>query len=141
MNKQFTEDYVSFEVAKLLKEKGFPEGYQHTNYFMDENGNQATCTICGAIGKNITTIPCLTHQMALKWLREVHNIVLDIAFEANKGWTFYVSHLIIETLSDGSTYIVGIQHSVWSDDVQQPYYKEYEEAVESALKYTLENLI
>jgi hypothetical protein len=82
-----------------------------------------------------------THQMALKWLREVYKIVLDIAFETNKGWTFYVCHLITETLSDGSTYIVNIQHSVWSDDVQQPYYSEYEQAVEAALKYTLKNLI
>lgn len=27
-----TEAYVGFETAKLLKEKGFPDGYQHSNY-------------------------------------------------------------------------------------------------------------
>ena len=90
---------------------------------------------------DIGVISSPTHQMAMAWLREVHKIVLDITFETNKEWTFYVSHLITKTLSDGSTYIVNIQHSVWSDDVQQPYYREYEQAVEAALKYALDNLL
>ena len=35
--KMVTEDYVSFEIAKLLKEKGFESDNCHTAY--DENGN------------------------------------------------------------------------------------------------------
>ena len=71
----------------------------------------------------------------------MHKIILDVAFEANQGWTFYIGHLITKTLSDGSTAIVNVQHSVWSEEVQQPYYKEYEQAVEAALLYVLKNLI
>lgn len=145
--KQIIEDYCSFEVAKLLKEKGFDEicSYEWGIPDIDKGYVLQKWTITNGQIKNSDLIDGAytspTHQMALKWLRKVHNIVLDIAFEANKGWTFYVSHLIIGTISDGSTYIVGIQHSVWSDDVQQPYYKEYEEAVDAALLYALKNLI
>lgn len=139
--KQITEDYVSYETAVLLKEKGFDEKcigfYTCTEkpYFME-----ASCRNNWTYEKH-GSINAPTHQMALKWLREVHKIVLDIVFETNKGWTFYVSHLITKEVGDGSTYIVDIQHCVWSDDVQQPYYNEYEQAVEAALLYVLKNLI
>ena len=123
------EDYARFEIAKLLKEKGFPEGYQHTNYFMDENGNQATCTICGAIGKNITTIPRPTHQMALKWLREVHNIYIDIlTYTTGKNIQFrWVGYDKGRLFSQEEGKIV--------------YFDSYKEAVEAALLYVLKNLI
>ena len=59
-----TEDYVSFEVAKLLKEKGFNE-YCEKSYSLD--------------GKLYSNFPddCIlapTLQMAKKWLKVVHNI-------------------------------------------------------------------
>lgn len=66
-----TEDYVSFEVAKLLKEKGFDEPVKHF-YFI--NGTFANDL---AITKNSYTrhYAAPTIQMALKWLREVHNYI------------------------------------------------------------------
>lgn len=142
--KQITEDYCSYEIAKLLKEKGFDE-YCGTAYTTAEGYPIRVMGSTYSLERNSDydnlhySMP--SQSLALKWLREVHKIVLDIAFETNKGWTFYVSHLITETLSDGSTYIVNIQHSVWSDDVQQPYYKEYEQTVEAAILYVLKNLI
>ena len=65
-----TEDYCSYEVAKLLKEKGFNEDihtvYEPTfnkffNYPLKPNSYS-----------NVIAAP--THQMAMKWLREVHKI-------------------------------------------------------------------
>lgn len=53
-----TEDYVSFETSKLLKENGFDEECQQ--YYGDYK------------------YPCPTLQMTLKWLREVHHIFIDI---------------------------------------------------------------
>lgn len=139
--KQITEDYVSFEVAKLLKEKEFDE-LCFALYNPEEELIQCGVKLSNTqVGRVPGSYSAPTHQMAFKWLRKVHKIILDIAFEANQGWTFYIGHLITKTLSDGSTIIVDVQHSVWSEDVQQPYYKEYEQAVEAALKYTLENLI
>ena len=49
-----TEDYVSFETAKLLKEKGFDE--KVISFYPPGD------------------IPRPTLQMVMKWLREIHNI-------------------------------------------------------------------
>ena len=84
-----TEDYVSYEVAKLLKEKGFDEPVY--NYYKWDGFEQVRFS-------TITTpeyepfrnsdpngdgeIACPTHQMALKWLREVHKISYEEAVEA-----------------------------------------------------------
>ena len=131
-----TEDYCSFEVSKLLKEKGFNEkcrgGYHsefddndspivmleewmaqpYNNDFVDEG------FLCSAP----------THQMAMDWLREAHNISIEPFVDYGSGddywWTVDISKIkkngLITELSG---------------------YKSYKEAVEAALKYALENLI
>lgn len=85
-----TEDYVSFETAKLLKEKGFDEPCSHiyrndgmhlycgdarlttlTNTEIDEPQDWVSETF---------TCACPTLQMAMKWLREVHKIFICILF-------------------------------------------------------------
>ena len=122
-----TEDYVSFETAKLLKEKGFnypcrvvysPKGVVK-HYLKEEayahhlKGHKKLCP---------------TLQMAMKWLREVHNIVINI------GWGEILEDrfqwwCIILNLKDGSILR------------ESEYYATYEEACEAAIKYCLENLI
>ena len=52
-----TEDYVSFETARLLKENGFDEECQQ--YYGDYK------------------YPCPTLQMAMKWLRKKYNIHIE----------------------------------------------------------------
>lgn len=124
------ENYVSFETAKLLKEKGFPEGYQHTNYFMDENGNQATCTIFGDIGKNITTIPRPTLQMAMAWLREVHKLYVVVRPYVTEEEFF--SLFDVKSVKEKGT-VVNLRTKTG--------FTTYEEACEAAIKYCLEKLI
>ena len=54
-----TEDFVSFETAKLLKEKNCPDfGY---SCICDSEGNKAQ-----------------TQSIIMKWLREVHKISIEI---------------------------------------------------------------
>ena len=75
-----------------------------------------------------------TLQMAMKWLRKVHRIVIttDYANICGLGFTYAVS--IIKINNDGEI-----------DDVDGPnvclYKDSYEEVCESAIKYCLENLI
>ena len=133
-----TEDYVSFETAKLLKEKGFDEycplwynldkplegpffykeigWYGHNSY--DYNG------------KRIVSAPTL--QMAMKWLREVHKVHISIyPFNRELPVTdefYYTCDIATSKLSSKEGHLRG----VW---------KTYEEATEAALKYCLENLI
>lgn len=102
------EDYVSFETAKLLKEKGFDEECQQ--YYGDYR------------------YPCPTLQMAIKWLREVHNIdiIVPPQFD-NSKWTYSA---IIFKLSIPCTEIR------LNDNKDKK-----EQACEAAIRYTLENLI
>ena len=68
-----TEDYVSLEVAKLLKEKGFDEGcFKYA--INDEIYNKGDYVICSTEDV-VVCIP--TIQMAMKWLRNM-GIVIEI---------------------------------------------------------------
>lgn len=157
--KQITEDYVSFEIAKLLKEKGFDgecHGYyevptklsSHKNVSkqlntLPKNWNEYNkeCVVCEYISIS-------THQMALKWLREVHNIVIEISIEdymtSENGelqvWYSYTIWTFIRHLGEtGLTDARYDDRAFWQENVKVG--QSYEEAVEAALKYTLENLI
>lgn len=69
-----TEDYVSFEISKLLKEKGFDAATFHD---YDERGIRWFEEVL--VNHNSQGgIACPTLQMAMKWLREVHHIFIDI---------------------------------------------------------------
>ena len=114
------EDYVSFEVAKLLKEKGFDEycGYYDLKceYYDYRTYNHK--------GDDYISAP--THQMAMKWLRKIYgiDIVIDISDPSVKDRKYYC------VIWDGNnkSYILDLFNS-------------YEEACEEAIKYCLENLI
>lgn len=119
-----TEDYVSFEIAKLLKEKGFEDDFCHTAY--DCNGEFFWYGDYSKDRKGIMDAPTL--QMAMKWLREVHNISIEPFVDFGSGdeywWSADVAYIkkngLIDTLTG---------------------YSSYEEACEAGIKYCLENLI
>ena len=118
------EDYVSFEIAKLLKEKGFDEC---PLYRYDDCGQ---IWVQGGYDKTIKWhFPAPTLQMTMKWLREVHNIVCNIDIESRNF--YYYSIFIIRSSIEA-------QYQLTS---QKPYFETYEEACEAAIKYCLENLI
>ena len=130
------EAYVSFEAAKLLKEKGFNEATnRHYNAKYDEirtvsdtfmtywnnEEHMKVLMMEGALA-----IP--THQMAMKWLREEKRTSIIIEFDLTKrGYCPYVYQLDYDM-----EWVVK-----WR--INTPI--KYEEAVEAALKYSLENLI
>ena len=81
--KQITEDYVSFEVAKLLKEKGFDErcGTAYTTaegYPIRVMGSTYSLVKNSDYDEFHYSMP--SQSLALKWLREVHNWYIDIRF-------------------------------------------------------------
>ena len=118
-----TEDYVSYEVAKLLKEKGF-EGDINAYYHIWDSGNNVwSVQEFNSSEAPHLYIPAPTHQIAMKWLREVHNLFICIEI----GVKAYVW-----TITNTTDYVV-----VYIDVTVGTY----EEALEAALKYLLENLI
>lgn len=121
------EAYCSYEVAKLLKEKGFNEPCLFY-YFSDGKIEKAV----GLKDKNtacVSTFSAPTHQMARAWLRQEYYIYADPIKQGNYN-----------DCSEYYTWIVarmGIIHR--NSSVVDKL--SYEEAVEAALKYSLENLI
>lgn len=116
------EAYVSHEVAKLLKEKGF-ESDECKNYYLNEDIT-IDYTMLG-FGEG-SVIQCPTHQMAMAWLRE-KNIYIVVYPSKKKPYTLYKVDISTKDLSLKEGHLRG----VWNT---------YEEAVEAALKYSLENL-
>jgi len=123
------EDYVSFEAAKLLKEKGFPQSAFRCHYIIDGNSHYKSFENRCGFGDYDIIAPTLA--MAMKWLREVHNIYIDI----NTNWAF----------KDDGFIVVGYMfntHSTinsWYQDLVN--YPTYEKACEAAVLYCLEKLI
>ena len=82
--KEITDDYVSFEIAKLLKEKGFDE-LCFALYNPEEELIQCGVKLSNTqVGRVPGSYSAPTHQMALKWLREVHNIFIEIKYVPNQ---------------------------------------------------------
>lgn len=118
-----TEDYVSFEIAKMLKEKGFDEPCD--NYYHQSSDEPQQLTLDEMYYSYDEFLKAPTHQMAMKWLREVHNIQIQITpiISRHKDWTF------------------GIYKDFNPIDSKLQCFDTYEQACEEAIKYCLENLI
>lgn len=121
------EAYCSFEVSKLLKEKGFNWRTQYV-YTLDGTGSTPH-----KIGnwRAKSNIQKPTQQMAMRWLREEKNIFIVIE-----------PHLYDYINEKNKSYVC----SLWVGDNYYEYiesrdYPSYEDAIEAALKYCLENLI
>ena len=127
-----TEDYVSFEIAKLLKEKGFNEPCIATYHSVTKNFEVEE------VYQDWTTrwkayISAPTLQMAMKWLREVHNISIEVVYDCSNDKT--------ETISWWFANIKHINPGSSKENDCLTAYDSYEEACEAAIKYCLQNLI
>lgn len=122
------EAYCSFEVATILKEKGFNESC-YTCYVEKEISHYDYSSTNYELIDGV--ISCPTLQMAMKWLREEKNTLIviephdyDYINEKSKSFSW----------------------SLWAGDnyyehIESKDYPSYEEAIEAALKYCLQNLI
>lgn len=136
-----TEDYLSFETAKLLKEKGFD--WLESPFYSEQDRDEWKQNACYSIqnpcyNENIpfdaptlyVTAPHVSHQIAMKWLREVHNIHVVPKFDFYAG--YYTGRIYDgrrESAVEKEDYIAVVGN------------RTYEQASEEAIKYTLENLI
>ncbi len=137
-----TEDYVSFELAKLLKEKGFDEVCRAW-YFGEDRVNNGTLipkdkllfvsdNYYGAkrnswIGyPNAVTAP--TIQMVIKWLQKIYKIII------------IVSPSVTDDDGDaGCLWEYTIQNRLDIKYRSECLFEKTKDAYESAIKYYLEN--
>ncbi len=127
-NNIILEDYCSYEVSKLLNEKGFPIN-EHLYMYINKDGklmtdHQACLTLTNEEYRTFFDdyIPTITHQMARRWLRK-------------KGIDIFVDAIRDKSL--GKRY----EANVYKDMVYQvgshTVRDTYEKAVDVELKYCL----
>lgn len=127
-----TEDYVSFETAKLLKEKGFDVwgdgSYDSGIEIYKEYSPSGLLNSCATSKPHPKGYPAPTLQMTMKWLREKYNLEI------------YPYHQNSETYHTWWFEIINYPSTV-SEYESNSIYTTYEQACESAIRYCLENLI
>lgn len=128
------EQLISFETAKLAKEKGFdevtdrffndfyPKGEENINGLRHSDGDNS----------GFTSLP--TQSLLQKWLREVHQVHVFIGWRPNKK--VWDSHAYKLTLG-GPEYV---RYMNLSKFAKMPTYKTYEEALEAGLQEALKIL-
>jgi len=125
------EDFVSLEIAKLLKEKGFDWGCYKVYNTEGVVGISTTTEEVPINYKNIEYyFLCPTQQMTMKWLREVHK--LHILIDAHESYAY-------------ESKIVFIWY-VWNLNTHKKftiinYSETFEQTCENAIMYCLTNLI
>lgn len=155
-----TEDYVSFETAKLLKEKGFSEwcfkcygvavlhngadiSFDEECELKDEGreneieyveGGRLYDYGCKNRDKYSRVWAAPTLWVAMKWLREVHNLVIE-PYRTACGYLYTIS-----SIPYGSTKYDNSQ-AFNGDDEDSGQWSTWENACEDGIKYCLENLI
>ena len=118
-----TEDYVSCETAKLLKEKGFDENcaalyHLRTGEIIQQGVGYV---FKNSQWENFVSAPTL--QMAMKWIRETYKLYMYAAFDGMEEVWFSRIYDKVKHLKDLDGF------------------NTYEEACEAAIRYCLENLI
>lgn len=128
-----TEDYVDFETAKLLKEKGFDE---LCIFKYNSEGVRMKAGVAIDEWQNSelddNEYSCPSQSMAMRWLREVHKLAFIISPQWAEGdmrnpcrWYWEIRGL----------------EDIGLDVYSNPLCNTYEEAVEAACIYSLKNLI
>ena len=137
------ESYCSYEVSKLLKEKGFDEEIETlitqegTIFHLDENSiskEKHQKIKNSKINIYSNDVSCPTQSMAMAWLREeknIHIIAIPTMYHSKKCNYTPVIHKITN-VEYGYDFENGIGDVICNS---------YEEVIEAALLYTLKNLI
>lgn len=128
-----TEDYCSFELSKLLKEKGFNEPCYR---WYDNKGAVCAKFIDPDIPLDYSSRDyylCPSQSVAMKWLREVHDVHIDVSiYVITKNMLKYNINVYYKKHKNDSMYL-GIHLT--------KEHTKYEKACEAAVLYCLENLI
>lgn len=127
-----TEDFVSFETAKLLKEKGFDVPCLACWYIgseIHEKFSESPFNYNEAKNCRFDWLSRPTLQMAMKWLREEKGIAIVPILSSVLDNERFLWDIEITVAKTNESY-----HQGW-------IYESYERICEVAIKYCLENLI
>ena len=126
-----TESFCSYEVSNLLREKGFDVPAEWP--FINKDNNITSAGSFEHLDHYDEYIPTYTHQRAMAWLREEHDIDIipvirhSLKYAQESPFRDYACRVYD---SDGN---IVMSATKW--------YSRYERAVEAALEYVLTKLI
>ena len=123
------EDYVSYETAKLLKEKGFDWKCKTVKFYPEPDYDQ----------ESPDGISAPTLQMAMKWLREEHNLFIGIHPRLSLTDYYWITADIYRVRKKNSSYHIGEVDDY--NCVACCDGTSFDDACEAAIKYCLEKLI
>lgn len=122
------EDFVNFEIAKKLKEKGFDEAcynyYEPLKHCLSELKTQFT----NKEGEYYGIITAPTISQVLKWLREKKGWIIVVRLYSTNGWYWFIQDKNGELKSS---------HLASCDDC----FATYEQAAIAGIEYAIDNLI
>lgn len=124
------EQLISFETAKLAKEKGFNiiQRYGTESSLYDKDGKHVYYSNYGFMYSGLSDgyISAPTQSLLQKWLREVHNIQVTVTYWGKE----------VRKLCNHSCY----ECIIHKDDISVTSYysNSYEEALEEGLKQALQ---
>lgn len=116
-----TEEFVTLETAKLLKEKGYNE---YCGLAIGDNGNEAIVAFRTNNDFPRSTYSRPTQSFVQKWLREKQNLHIEISYSYDKYWNY-------DILTIPNHDLVGLS--------DRPFirYKTYEKALEAGIQEAL----
>lgn len=133
-------DFVTFELAKKLKEKGYPQRPDYFNYssYYDWDGLRKIHSLSNASvwfdpnisRENIYFAP--TISQVLKWLREEKNIVFGISPMQETDCDYLGWCVTIYKVDDNG---YGLS---WQEEL---YYDTYESAAIAGIEYAVDNIL
>ena len=127
------ENIVTFQVAKLAKEKGFGEKvyreYDKSGYLRCTS--KSADVVLGPYDELLksTEYPAPTQSLLQRWLREVHKINIFISSKTIENKTIFIPH--------GRTIPDTIKNNLIVDIIQYCTNNTYEEALEIGLYQAL----
>lgn len=122
-----TEEFVTLETAKLLKEKGFVWECERTiscDKIIRRWNHPQYISCCTEIDGELVEFLCPTLYVALKWLREIKKLHVEVSY-------MYENYWIYDILTIPNHDLVGLS------DRPIIHYKSYEEALEAGIQEVL----
>jgi hypothetical protein len=122
-----TEELVTLEIAKLLKEKGFVWECEHLidrNKVVTKYDVPQSMSCCMEIYGELFEFLCPTLYVAQKWLREIKKLHVEVSYMYGDYW-------IYDILTIPNHDLVGLS------DRPIIHYKSYEEALEAGIQEAL----
>lgn len=133
-------DFITYELAVKLKEKGYPQHICDYAYIIEDDYEENKCVVrdreyISFIPDYLPTIAAPVISQVLKWLREEKKISIEIGIHCLLKWM-----CSIYAFSDGIEDFTQYDNDGINDTIYI-LYNSYEQAALAGIEYVLDNLI